>query len=242
MSAQGFARAMLDKALGFLLKQCQDYVPNERDCPAYQKPIEKQPRYNNYDNNEDDDMVGVTTESRYDGGVYFPSGAPEREERGENDNWEAGSDEWTGLGEKEDKDKEGRKEEDKETDGKKEEDIDKNWQGEVEDTRPITPRDQFEMNPDQYDQITEANNFLFNDPVDVIESREEERRRQPAWLPELDSDIQSFDDLFGNAVESSIAAQVGSGVDNIQSLSVILLLTLLAIVIHNNSNNISIGQ
>ena len=26
MSAQGFARAMLDKALGFLLKQCQDYV------------------------------------------------------------------------------------------------------------------------------------------------------------------------------------------------------------------------
>jgi hypothetical protein len=26
MSAQGFARAMLDKSLGFLLKQCQDYV------------------------------------------------------------------------------------------------------------------------------------------------------------------------------------------------------------------------
>ena len=25
MSAQGFARAMLDKSLGFLLKQCQDY-------------------------------------------------------------------------------------------------------------------------------------------------------------------------------------------------------------------------
>lgn len=76
MSAQGFARAMLDKALGFLLKQCQDYEASERDCPLYRAPrVEKQPRFN--------DEEAIT--ERFSGGSYFPSGAPGREERREED-------------------------------------------------------------------------------------------------------------------------------------------------------------
>merc|ERR1719350_651761 len=76
MSAQGFARAMLDKALGFLLKQCQDYVPTDRDCPNFRPPVvEKQPRFNDEE----------TVTEKYGGGSYFPSGAPGREERREED-------------------------------------------------------------------------------------------------------------------------------------------------------------
>merc|ERR1719481_2208806 len=81
MTAQGFARAMLDKALGFLLKHCQDYESRDEDCPVYRKPIPvmKQPRFEDYPN---DEPVQAVTE-KYEEGMYFPSGAPQREDRRE---------------------------------------------------------------------------------------------------------------------------------------------------------------
>jgi len=62
--ATGFARAMLNKALGFLLKQCQTYEQLEGDCEIYRRPQKKQPRV------EDT----LPNESRYEEGSYFPSG------------------------------------------------------------------------------------------------------------------------------------------------------------------------
>ena len=78
MNAQDFARAMLDKSLGFLLKQCQvtegvsivlekhfisnpfqDYVPSRADCPGYDIPLEKTPRQ---------------MDSVLDSDNYYPSG------------------------------------------------------------------------------------------------------------------------------------------------------------------------
>ena len=78
MNAQDFARAMLDKSLGFLLKQCQvtggilivlerkyisnpfqDYVPSRADCPGYDIPLEKTPRQ---------------MDSGLDSDNYYPSG------------------------------------------------------------------------------------------------------------------------------------------------------------------------
>lgn len=79
MEATGFARAVLDKALGFLLKQCQSYVPDERDCPIYQRKQEKQPRVEETNPNRQDEAI------RYDEGSYFPSGLPGRDERREED-------------------------------------------------------------------------------------------------------------------------------------------------------------
>ena len=62
MNAQDFARAMLDKSLGFLLKQCQDYVPSRSDCPGYDIPMEKTPRQ------MDGHNAGVDSDN------YYPSG------------------------------------------------------------------------------------------------------------------------------------------------------------------------
>jgi len=83
MEATGFAKAMLDKALGFLLKQCKTYTPDERDCAVYTRPQVKQPRVEETDKNSRLDDI------KYDDGSYFPSGMPNRDERRE--------DEWTDL-------------------------------------------------------------------------------------------------------------------------------------------------
>lgn len=89
MEATGFARAMLDKALGFLLKQCHSYKPNQDDCKIYQITPEKQPRVE-----EPSKMPSLNgnDDSRYDSGAYFPSGLPsrsevEQEKIVEEDNW-----------------------------------------------------------------------------------------------------------------------------------------------------------
>jgi len=198
MSAQGFARAMLDKSLGFLLKQCQDYVPSTNDCPGFQKPLEKQPRF--------DDSPGVTEENKYSGGMYFPSGAPNREERRQEDDWtglngglENGEgqasltggrdDGWTALS--------------------GERNNNNNVPEAREDERPITPRDIQREQATEREQITEGN-FLI--PVRTPGPRtpsppsyqEDERTRRP-WLPNMDTDIKSFDDLFSNAIDDTLA-------------------------------------
>lgn len=200
MSAQQFARAMLDKSLGFLLKQCQDYVPSPSDCPGYQRPAEKQPRFN-------DDIPGVTEENKYGGGMYFPSGAPSREERRQEDDWTGlnggqengqagltgGRDGWSSLN--------GEKINDNVPEVRKEE-------------RPITPRDVQREQPGEREQITEGNFLL---PVrtpgpsfEEDERRKDERTRRP-WLPNMDNDIKSFDDLFSNAIDDTLAQGRTSG-------------------------------
>lgn len=89
MSAKQFARTMLDKALGFLLKQCNNYVPNSSDCAQYvhtttEKPF-KQPRFDDQidplveDTNimtEEEKRI-AEEEKRYEEGNYFPSGTRE---------------------------------------------------------------------------------------------------------------------------------------------------------------------
>jgi len=82
MEATGFARAMLDKALGFLLKQCQSYTPEARDCKVYERRQAKQPRVENNQSYRDDQSPGS----------YFPSGVPGRDER--RDDQEA---DWTSM-------------------------------------------------------------------------------------------------------------------------------------------------
>lgn len=158
MSAQGFARAMLDKALGFLLKQCQDYTPTDRDCPNFRPPVtERAPRL------EDQEVV---TE-KYEAGSYFPSGAPGREERREEDypqgRGDAGLDDW-GIP--------------------------------LEEERPVTS-----ISREPEDQITEGN-FL----IPVMDPQENPRRKP--WLPSH-GELQSFDDLFSNAVEPAGLASGG---------------------------------
>jgi len=92
MQATGFARVMLDKALGFLLKQCHSYVPDDRDCPIYVKKQEKRPRV------EELDSMRTPLENKYDDGSYFPSGPPNRDERITDERMdERNQDDWTGL-------------------------------------------------------------------------------------------------------------------------------------------------
>jgi len=203
MSAEGFARAMLDKSLGFLLKQCQDYVPSSNDCPGFKRPLEKQPRF--------EDSVGVTEENKYGGGMYFPSGAPNREERKQEDDWtglsgviEKGHDEihnagirddgWTALS------------------GDK---IRDNIPEPREENQPITERELPREQITEREQMTEGN-FLI--PVRTPGPRtpsppsyqEDERTRRP-WLPNMDTEIKSFDDLFSNAIDDTLAQGRTSG-------------------------------
>jgi len=235
MSAQQFARAMLDKSLGFLLKQCQDYVPSQNDCPGFQRPAPKQPRFN-------DELVGVTEENKYGGGMYFPSGAPNREERRQDDGWTGlngdqqngessmiGSrdDGWTGLN------------------GDK---INDNNPQAREEDRPITPRDIQRELPEEREPITEGNFLLpvrtpvpnFEDERTRRPSFEDERTRRPSfedqrtrrpWLPNMDTDIKSFDDLFSNAIDDTLAQGRTSG-GNINFLnSFMAVFTVIAAII-----------
>lgn len=186
MSAQGFARAMLDKALGFLLKQCQDYVPTDRDCPNFRPPVvEKQPRFNDEE----------TVTEKYGGGSYFPSGAPGREERREEDypqgRGEDNLDDWGLSGSREDQ------------------------------LEPVTSNSRDEEEREE-DQITEGN-FL----IPVLNPQEDERTRKP-WLPSLDGELHSFDDLFSNSVEpAGLSSAAGVARFPIQSLLFPILLLLL---------------
>jgi len=216
MSAQQFARAMLDKSLGFLLKQCQDYVPSPNDCPGYQRPPEKQPRFN-------DESPGVTEENKYSGGMYFPSGAPNREERRQEDDWtginggqENGQasltggrdDGWTALnGEK----------------------INDNIPEAREDERPITPRDIQREQPGEREPITEGN-FLLPVRTPGPSFEEDERTRRP-WLPNMDTEIKSFDDLFSNAIDDTLAQgrTSGSGINFLNSFMAVF--AIIAVII-----------
>merc|ERR1719394_75295 len=75
MSAQDFARAMLDKSLGFLLKQCESYVPNRRDCPGYEFPPEKQPRQLDGGNRGQENRgQSVNSDNYYPSGERRPEG------------------------------------------------------------------------------------------------------------------------------------------------------------------------
>jgi len=192
MSAQGFARAMLDKALGFLLKQCQDYVPSERDCPGYQPPVvEKQPRFN--------DEEEVT--EKYGEGSYFPSGAPGREERREQD-----------YPQDEGYQREREREEEKDdwTDLRREEEV-----------RPVT----IDYREREEDQITEAN-FL----IPIMDPQEESRTKKP-WLPSLDTELQSFDDLFSNAVDAKGLTSGSSHIRNFPINSILGVIILSALIL-----------
>jgi len=177
---------MLDKALGFLLKQCQDYVPTDRDCPNFRPPVvEKQPRFNDEE----------TVTEKYGGGSYFPSGAPGREERREEDypqgRGEDNLDDWGLSGSREDQ------------------------------LEPVTSNSRDEEEREE-DQITEGN-FL----IPVLNPQEDERTRKP-WLPSLDGELHSFDDLFSNSVEpAGLSSAAGVPRFKIQSLLFPILLLLL---------------
>ena len=158
-----------------------------------------------------DDSPGVAEENKYSGGMYFPSGAPSREERRQEDDWtdingsldngqgQAGltggrDDGWTDLN--------GERNNNNAPEAREEE-------------RPITQRDIDREQTTESEQITEGN-FLI--PVRTPGPRtpsppsyqEDERTRRP-WLPNMDTEIKSFDDLFSNHIDDSLAQGRTSG-------------------------------
>jgi len=235
MSAQGFARAMLDKALGFLLKQCQDYVPKDQDCPVYRRPVpvRKQPRFEEDQN--DEQREPVTEQNKYEDGMYFPSGAPGRDDRREEEQQHQGEHQegrggegWTNLSGDENI-----------PDRAREEETNDVYSTQRSDVYP----EEFERVPERDNRVdndgqrggrreTTERNFLF-DPIDVAESEsrpredEWERTRKP-WLPNLNNDIQSFDDLFSNAVEAQ--GRRGNSGHNLTASILSILLALVAVL------------
>ena len=153
----------------------------------------------------------MTEENKYSGGMYFPSGAPNREERRQEDDWtgiNGGLDNGQGqaslTGGRDDgwTDLNGERNNNNAPEAREEE-------------RPITPRDIQREQATEREQITEGN-FLI--PVRTPGPRtpsppsyqEDERTRRP-WLPNMDTEIKSFDDLFSNAIDDTLAQGRTSG-------------------------------
>ena len=155
--------------------------------------------------------------------MYFPSGAPNREERRQEDDWtginggqENGQasltggrdDGWTALnGEK----------------------INDNIPEAREDERPITPRDIPREQPGEREPITEGN-FLLPVRTPGPSFEEDERTRRP-WLPNMDTEIKSFDDLFSNAIDDTLAQgrTSGSGINFLNSFMAVF--AIIAVII-----------
>ena len=177
--------------------------------------------------------------NKYGGGMYFPSGAPQREERRQEDEieWERRQQDGRRREDRRGQDKDGWTN----LSGEKVEDNPPSSQGREdrkdEEPRPFTPRD-LETQPTEQDPITEENFLL---PVEKTTSPrdfgfpEDERTRRP-WLPNMNTDIKSFDDLFSNAIDDSLAqGRTSGGVGhflNITVFNVIVSSSLLLLLFH----------
>jgi len=182
MTAQDFARAMLDKSLGFLLKQCQDYVPSRSDCPGYDIPLEKTPRQMD---------SGVNSDN------YYPSG----ERRPVNDPPRRPDDGWTNLNPDAPRDREPDR---REPERREEEllplDLD---DGDLLDLEPLEPITE----ANYLDPVREPRPRL-EDDGDWLSAGSQ---RKP-WLPtDFNQDIRPFDDLFGNSLDGFADARTGAG-------------------------------
>jgi len=201
MSAQDFARAMLDKSLGFLLKQCQDYVPSRSDCPGYDTPLEKTPR-------QIDSGISGNSDN------YYPSG----ERRPGNDPVRAPDDGWTNLNPLAPLDTElGRPE-------RREEelvplDLD-NTDLDLQPLEPITEENNFspvrtDINGPPRPRLEDGGDWLSPGS-----------QRKP-WLPaDFNQDIRPFDDLFGNGLDSTFAdARTGGSLGVCGNMVLVALLS-----------------
>lgn len=193
MTAQDFARAMLDKSLGFLLKQCQDYVPRSSDCPGYDLPVEKKPRRI--------EQVGEDN--------YYPSGDRERRplQEGTLDSGDSRDPDWTDLNPQQ-----------------------------REQIEPLD--DPFELEPLQplqpLDPITEQNVLepvRTDRPRPRLEDEEGWKSQRKPWLPDINTDIKSFEDIFGNVVDSFAEPRTSGASSNLLlNVNILILCSLVSLL------------
>jgi len=205
MSAHDFARAMLDKSLGFLLKQCQDYVPSRADCPGYDIPLEKTPRQ---------------IDSGLDSDNYYPSG----ERRPAQDPPRRPDDGWTNLNPNAPVDRDPSPPERREEEELMPLDLD-NGDLDLEPLEPVTEATNF--NPVRSD-INGPPRPRLEDDGDWLSAGSQ---RKP-WLPaNFDQDIRPFDDIFGNGLESTFAdARTGSGLSMAGNLMLVTIASALLLL------------
>jgi hypothetical protein len=188
--ASGFARAMLNKALGFLLKQCQTYEQLEGDCSIYKRPQKKQPRV------EDT----LPDESRYEDGSYFPSGSSASGMPGAGGQEQAvdqQKDDWTSINNSvAEENNQGMVE------AASNNNVNKPDQQTNFETQPPPPAKPEPFIPQDFQAETPKNSQESSFPS----GGEGGRSRQP-WIPS--ADIQAFDDIF-NSVERTRAQELSS--------------------------------
>lgn len=203
MTAQDFARAMLDKSLGFLLKQCQDYVPSRSDCPGYDLPVEKKPRRI--------DETGGGGGAGEDN--YYPSGDRDRRP-GQERPFDSGDtrDSWA------DSERDQAPQQREETQTREDPSFP------LEPLEPLQP-----LEPQTEEAVLEP--VRTDRPRPRLEDDDGWAAQRKPWLPDINTDIKSFEDIFGNVVDSYAEPRTGGASSHLpENVNMLVLCGLLVIL------------